>query len=205
MKAKHLNAYKGNGVTKYIFIQEEMDDACFLQRFPHFANHFAPYKEKLNKRYNYNKKIPYWQFVFPRNQKLFERSDARIFVPCKERISNKDYFRFCYAPANCYPTQDVTAVFRNSHCKESLEYILAFLNNERVFEWLKYNGIVKGAIVEFSEFPIASIPYRPIDWNSAKEVAIHQQITCEVSNYLTDSNKSHIELINSSFNELFNA
>ena len=205
MKAKHLNAYKGNGVTKYIFIQEEMDDACFLQRFPHFANHFAPYKEKLNKRYNYNKKIPYWQFVFPRNQKLFERSDARIFVPCKERISNKDYFRFCYAPANCYPTQDVTAVFRNAHCKESLEYILAFLNNERVFEWLKYNGIVKGAIVEFSECPIASIPYRPIDWNSAKEVAIHQQITCEVSNYLTDSNKSHIELINSSFNELFNA
>lgn len=205
MKAKQLNAYKGEGTTNYIFIQEEMDDAAFTERFPHFAEHFKEFKDKLNLRYNYNRKIPYWQFVFPRNQKLFERAEPRIFVPCKERISNKNHFRFCYAPAGCYPTQDVTAVFRNAHCKESLEYVLAYLNNERVFEWLKYNGIVKGAIVEFSESPIASIPYRPIDWRNAKETDIHQRISQEVRCYLSDSDESHLQVINTSFNELFDA
>lgn len=204
MKAKNLCPYKNKGVTKYIFLQEDIDEESFATKYPHFAAHFKPFRDKLNKRYNYNRHIPYWEFVFPRNQKLFERKEARIFVPCKERISNKDFFRFCYAPSICYPTQDVTAVFRKNICKESLEYILAYLNNKRVFNWLGLNGIVKGAIVEFSETPIASIPYRPINWSDNKEVLIHLNITNEVKSYLDDSDNCHIKKINNLFNELFN-
>ena len=33
-----------------------------------------------------------------------------------------------------------------------------------------YNGIVKGNIVEFSEKPISSIPFRVIDWSNENEV-----------------------------------
>ena len=160
--------------------------------------------EKLSSRYSYNRSIPYWEFVFPRNQKLFERKEDRIFIPCKERISNKDYFRFCYAPKGVYPTQDVTAIFKKAKTKESIEYILAYLNNARVFEWLGLNGIVKGAIVEFSEAPIASIPFRPINWNSEDEVKIHNKITDEVKKYIATSSSSNLDNINNLFNILFN-
>jgi len=203
-KAKDLNAYINESVTKYIFIQEDLNEDAFNLKYPHFVEHFKPYREKLSGRYSYNRVIPYWEFVFPRNQKLFERKEPRIFIPCKERISNKDYFRFCYAPSGYYPTQDVTAIFRKGKCKETIEYILAYLNNERVFSWLSLNGIVKGAIVEFSETPIASIPFRPINWENEEEVTLHNQITEEVKYYLKDKSVKHIDNINKIFNTLFN-
>lgn len=203
MKAKNLTPYKNNGITHYIFIQENINERDFEGKYPNFARHFKHHLEKLSKRYSYNREIPYWEFVFPRNQKLFERKEPRIFVPCKERISSKKYFRFCYASKDCYPTQDVTAIFKKESTKESLEYILAYLNNNRVFDWLKLNGIVKGAIVEFSEKPLASIPFRPINWKSQKEIEIHDKITQEVHYYLKDSLSLHLENINNNFNELF--
>ena len=203
LKAKDLMSYKNISKTHYIFIQENISELEFANKYPHFARHFSPYKEKLSKRYAYNRDIPFWEFVFPRNQKLFERNVPRIFVPCKERISNKEHFRFCYASSEYFPTQDVTAIFKKQHCRESIEYILAYLNNERVFNWLKLNGIVKGAIVEFSETPIASIPFRPIDWSNTKEVNIHDLITKEVKQYIQDTIPSHITTINNYFNILF--
>lgn len=204
LKAKDLNPYINTGETKYIFIQEPINNERFERKYPHLAEHFKPNIKRLNARYNYNKTIPYWEFVFPRNQKLFERNEPRIFVPCKERISNKDYFRFCYAPANYYPTQDVTAIFRKKTCKESLEYILAYLNNERVFHWLTLNGILKGAIVEFSEAPIASIPFHPVNWHDEKEVKLHEQITEDVRIYLKDGSPKRLKNINNLFNVIFN-
>lgn len=204
LKAKDLGAYKNISCTKYIFIQENISKEDFEKKYPHFASHFSPYMEKLEGRYSYNRDIPYWEFVFPRNQKLFERNEPRIFIPCKERISNKNYFRFCYAPKGVYPTQDVTAIFKKSTCNESIEYLLGYLNNKRVFEWLVFNGIVKGSIVEFSEAPIASIPYRPINWNNVDEIKIHDEITREVKLYLEDDSSMHIDNINNLFNKLFN-
>lgn len=203
IKAKDLLPYINKSFTKYIFLQTKLSIEEFEIKYPHFVEHFKPYIEKLAARYSYNRTIPYWEFVFPRNQKLFERKEAKIFVPCKERISNKNNFRFCYAPEGCYPTQDVTAILKKQKTKESLEYILAYINNERVFDWLCFNGIVKGAIVEFSEAPIASIPFRPINWNSKEEVNIHNQITDEVKNYLKTSSNIHLININHYFNILF--
>lgn len=204
MKAKNLCPYKNKGISHYIFLQDKISAIDFEKKYPHFAEHFRPYLKKLTERYNYNKQIPYWEFIFPRNKKLFERKEDRIFVPCKERISNKNFFRFCYAPQGFYPTQDVTAILKKPNCRESIEYILAYLNNERVFCWLKLNGIIKGSIIEFSETPIANIPFRPINWNSKKEVEIHSLITEEIKNYITDSSISHINNSNNYLNELFN-
>lgn len=203
MKAKDLQPYKNKSKTTYIFIQENISPDKFKLKYPNFYSHFKPYISKLTSRYSYNRLIPYWEFVFPRNQKLLERNEGRIFIPCKERISNKNYFRFCYAPQGVYSTQDVTAILRKKNTKESLEYILAYLNNHRIFEWLSLNGIVKGDIVEFSEAPIASIPFKAIDWNNPDEVRIHDNITEEVKNYLCDEDKKHLENINSYFNCFF--
>ena len=203
MKAKDLQCYRSKSITKYIFIQEDISKDAFQIKYPHFVEHFSPYLEKLANRYNYNRDIPYWEFVFPRNIKMFERKEPRIFIPCKERISKNKYFRFCYAAENCFPTQDVTAILRKSNCKESIEYILAYLNNVRVFDWLVLNGIVKGDIVEFSEKPISSIPFRAINWSSENEVELHNKITSETKEYLLDGLQSHIDIINNSFNKLF--
>ena len=203
-KAKDLCPYKNKSKSQYIFMQEDITKEDFKAKYPHFEEHFRPYMERLSNRYSYGKDIPYWKFVFPRNQKLFERKEDRIFIPCKERISHKHFFRFCYARQGVYPTQDVTAIFKKVRTKESIEYILAYLNNERVFDWLVLNGIVKGAIVEFSEAPIASIPFRPINWNSEVEVRLHDRITNEVRQYLSTSSIRNIENINVLFNIMFN-
>lgn len=204
IKAKDLCQYKSKSSTNYIFIQDDITKEQFEIKYPHFARHFSPYIERLNHRYSYNRTIPYWEFVFPRNQKLFERKESRIFIPCKERITKKKYFRFCYAPEKAYPTQDVTAIFKKAGTKESIEYILAYLNNKRVFEWLLLNGIVKGDIVEFSEAPIASIPFRPINWASEIEVQRHDKITEEVKKHLKTPSDNNIESINNLLNTFFN-
>lgn len=97
----------------------------------------------------------------------------------------------------------MTAIVRKIQCKESIEYILAFLNNRRVFDWLTLNGIVKGNIVEFSETPISKIPFRRINWEVSYEKTLHDDITKEVQAYLLDKDKCHIDTINKLFNALF--
>lgn len=102
-----------------------------------------------------------------------------------------------------YPLQDVTGIVLKPNCKESIEYVLAYLNNERVFNWLRFNGIVKGEIVEFSEAPIASIPYLVIDWNNEEQVLLHDRITNETRLYIQDKDKNRELVINELFNSLF--
>lgn len=134
---------------------------------------------------------------------MFSKSEKRIFVPCKERISNKDYFRFALVESGVFPTQDVTAIFRKSETIESIEYILAYLNQPIIFDWLKCNGIVKGNIVEFSEKPIASIPFKKIDWNNKNEVSLHNSITDLTQQFLTNKNEKLLSKISTLFNQLF--
>ena len=208
VKAKDLKPFFAENITKYIFIDEGLVESDFIETYPNFYKHFQKYKEDLAKRYQYNRKINYWEWVFLRNFNLFKNNQQRIFVPCKERISNrgdgrKNYFRFALVDAGVFPTQDVTAIFKKNNTKESIEYILAYLNNPVIFDWLKCNGIVKGNIVEFSEKPIASIPFKLIDWNNSDEVLLHDTITKLTKQYLVTKASADLDLINHSFNQLF--
>lgn len=204
VKAKDLKPFFAENITKYIFIEEGLVETTFIEEYPNFHSHFKKHKEDLGNRYQYNRKINYWEWVFLRNFNLFNNQDKRIFVPCKERISNKDYFRFALVDKGIFPTQDVTAIFKKPHVKESIEYFLAYLNNPIVFDWLKCNGIVKGNIVEFSEKPISSIPFRVIDWANEKEVALHENITNATKKYLETKKLDELNKINDFFNLLFN-
>ena len=203
VKAKDLRPFFAENITKYIFIKEGLAENDFAAIYPNFHAHFQKYKENLAKRYQYNRKINYWEWVFLRNFNLFSSNEKRIFVPCKERISNKNYFRFALVDAGIFPTQDVTAIFKKQNTKESIAYILAYLNNPIIFDWLKCNGIVKGNIVEFSEKPIASIPFRCIDWSNPNEVLLHDNITNLTKQYLENKQQTDLEAINHSFNQLF--
>jgi adenine-specific DNA-methyltransferase len=204
VKAKDLKPFVIESITKYIYVNEGLEEDKFKEIYPNFYKHFQKYKSDLDNRYQYNRKINYWEWVFLRNFNLFKKEEKRIFVPCKERISNKDYFRFALVNQDVFPTQDVTAIFRKPNTKESIEYILAYLNNPIIFDWLKCNGIIKGNIVEFSEKPIASIPFRVINWDNKNEVELHNFISEQTKIYLISQDKSLLELINQSFNKLFN-
>lgn len=203
LKAKDLGFYKPMSESRYFFIRERITEEEFMSRMPHVYNHMVDYKEGLEKRYNYGKDIRYWEFIFPRNLNLFLRPEKRIFVPCKERVSNKNHFRFVLVSSDFFPLQDVTGILLKPSCRESVEYVTAYLNNSRVFEWLGFKGIVKGDIVEFSEAPIASIPYRPINWQDSAQVELHNRITDSVKKFIETSEESYLQIINHCFNILF--
>jgi len=202
VKAKDLEPFFYKKITNYIYLNNVDDENIIKNEFPNYYNKLLPFKDKLEKRYQYNKQIPYWKWVFLRNFNLFSSNKERIFVPCKERISNKDYFRFAYAGTELFPTQDVTAIFKKENVKESIYYILAFLNHHRVFQWLLHNGIVKGNIVEFSERPIASIPFRKINWSDENEVSIHNKIVELTKKYIENQTENHLKNINQQFDKL---
>jgi len=203
VKAKNLNPFYPDNISSYIYIPDGLKEEEVQEKYPHFYAHFQLFKNELENRYQYNRKINIWEWVFLRNFNLFSRKEKRIFVPCKERISNKNYFRFALIDEGIYPTQDVTALFKKAKTKESLEYIVAYLNSPSVFEWLKCNGIVKGNIVEFSEKPISSIPFRIINWNDSKEIDLHNNITDLSKKYISTKNNAFLKEINNSINQLF--
>lgn len=202
IKARDLSPYFTNKITPYIYIPKGMSAEEVQEKYPHFYRHFFLFKKDLEKRYQYNKEINFWEWVFLRNFKLFSKDEKRIFVPCKERISNKNYFRFSLVDKRIYPTQDVTAIFRKAETRESMEYIVAYLNNPCVFDWLKCNGIVKGNIVEFSEKPISTIPFRPVNWEKPEEVELHDKITKLTLKYIETKENTLLNEINHSLNKL---
>jgi adenine-specific DNA-methyltransferase len=176
VKAKDIQPFICEAEIKYIFIRENIDESEFAEKYPAFYKKLKPLENELLKRYDYNRQVNYWEWAFLRNYNLFSKPVPKIFVPCKERISHKSYFRFALASPEVYPTQDVTAIYPKESTKESIYYLLAWLNSPQVFLWLKYNGIIKGNIVEFSEKPISSIPVRLIDWNEEKEVKWYEEV-----------------------------
>ena len=80
---------------------------------------------------------------------------------------------------------------------------MAYLNSSRVFDWLKYNGIVKGEIVEFSETPLASIPYRCINWDDEHEVRCHDNIVKYTQQYVITKDIQNLYSIEANLNTLF--
>ena len=202
-KAKDLQQYYNITDSYYFFLQDDISECVFREKYPNIYAKLQPYREDLLKRYSYGKNLPIWEFAFPRNESLFRRNQERIFVPCKERISNKQYFRFAIATSAIFPLQDVTAILKKQNCRESIYYILAYLNSSRVFNWLKYNGVVKGEIVEFSETPLASIPYRCINWDDEREVRCHDNIVKYTRQYVNTKDIQNLYSIEANLNTLF--
>jgi adenine-specific DNA-methyltransferase len=176
IKAKHLQRYHPLGASLYFFPKKELNEQSLSRTYPNVYAHLQAHRKELENRYQYGRTIPIWEWVFPRSKHLFERPVPKIFIPCKERVTHKSYFRFALVSPGYFPTQDVTCLVPKPETKESIDYILAFLNSKYVFDWLLHNGIVKGGVVEFSERPLASIPFRRIDFSSRKERELHDRI-----------------------------
>src|SRR5574344_1406435 len=111
-KAKDLDQYVNTSMSYYLFIKQQFSDDSFRALCPNLYSHLLLFSDKLKNRYSYGKDLKIWEFAFPRNEALFRRQEKRIFIPCKERISCKDYFRFAIADKNIFPLQDVTGILK---------------------------------------------------------------------------------------------
>lgn len=176
IKAFSLEQYYFKNTTPYIFVNEVENEEDLKREYPNIYLHLLKFREKLENRYNYDRDIPWWHWVFPRNQKLMENNHEKIFTPCKERIDTKGYARFVYVNGPYYATQDVTVIVKKPYFKEDIKYLLAILNSNVIFTWIKYKGLTRGGVVEFSERPLSRIPIRLIDWGNPLEADIHERI-----------------------------
>ncbi len=199
VKAKDILPYTYQNTSTYLFSSDNSPFETFAKNYPNIGNHLRPHLAELSGRYSYGKDLQPQQFAFPRNQQLFEKNCQKIFVPCKDRITTRKKFRFCLVESGVYALQDVTGIVPKKNLKESIYYLLAFLNSEEVYCWLYHNGIKKGDVVEFSEAPISSIPYRPIDWKNPAEVTLHDSIVSDVKDYLRSGDAAKILSISQAF------
>ena len=176
IKAKQLHQYYFTHVTPYTFVNDIETEEELKRKYSNIYNHLSKYRKMLDKRYNYGRDIPWWHWVFPRNQKLMENNYEKILTPCKERIDKKGYVRFVYVNGRYYATQDVTVIVKKPYFREDTKYLLAILNSNVIFTWIKYKGLARGGVVEFSEKPLSRIPIRLINWDDPTEVDIHYKI-----------------------------
>lgn len=177
-KAKDLRRYRCCGHRRYMDAADVDSEDHLRGRCPHFFGLLEPHRDQLKRRYAYGRDLNYWHWAFPRNRKLFGCGRPRILVPCKERITHKDYFRFALVGPKVFPTQDAAGVMVRAEAdfREGVHYLLGLLNTRQVFQWVKHNGVVKGGLVEFTQNPLGRIPVRRVDWGHPEEVRLHGKI-----------------------------
>lgn len=185
-KGFSLTPYRVTKTIPYIFVPDGMEENQFESTYPAFAGHLAEFRDRLEGRYAYGRDLKYWEWAFLRSYKFFRSTENLIFIPCKERLSNKDFLRFALAPQSAFPTQDVTAIGVKEGVEESPLYLLAMLNYPGLYEWVRYKGLMKGEVAEFSEKPLSAMPVRLIDWTSPSEVGAHDQVVADVRAYLAE-------------------
>ena len=176
VKAFSIRQFYFTKTTPYIFVNDVQSEQELKQEYPNIWDCLIRYRTALEKRYNYRRQIPWWRWVFLRNQKLIETSEEKILTPCKERIDIRGYARFAYAEGKAYATQDVTAIVKKQEFTESTKYLLGVLNSDTILGWLKYKGLQRGGVLEFSEKPLSRIPIRLIDWSNHQDVTLHNKI-----------------------------
>lgn len=177
VKGKDLQRLVSSNFSYYIDIDPNLSEEEVTTRFPSLLRALEPWKENLLKRYVNGTNLQWWQWSFYRSSS-FHRNDAQKgFVPGKERLSHKPYVRFSLAACDAVATQDVTAFAPLPGTRESIAYIVGFLNLPAVSAWVRTFGLMKGGVAEFSEKPLSEIPFRRIDWENPLEVKAHHRIT----------------------------
>ncbi len=179
VKARNIRRYYVTKLQDYYFVKPDIipSEEALKTDYPDLFEQLKPFKDLLKNRYQYNRLIPYWEWVFLRNFKLMRDAEIKISVPCKDRFDKRGHLRFAICGKGVFATQDVTVLVKFNWIRESIQYISAFLNSREVFNWVRNKGLIRGGVVEFSEQPLKVIPFRFINWNSSYETEIHNEIT----------------------------
>jgi len=178
VKAKAIRRFYVEFLTNYFLVKpgDIPSEDILREEYPSLYEQLMPYRNALERRYQYNREIPYWEWVFIRNYNLMKTAEALICVPCKDRFDKRGFVRFALCDQGIFTTQDVTVLVKFDWVKESPEYITAFLNSKEIFNWIINKGLIRGGVAEFSEEPLKNIPFRLINWDSSSERQIHDRI-----------------------------
>jgi adenine-specific DNA-methyltransferase len=177
VKAKDLSRLTSKNITLYIDLPDGLEEETFRKNYPTFFRLLNAHKQELLQRYSYKRDLAYWDWAFKRSESFFAKSIAKGFVPCKERLTNRDNVRFSLIPPGTVATQDVTAFAPKAGIKESIEYIVAYLTLPEVTSWIRSKGLMKGGVAEFSERPLSVIPFRAINFENYQEKKMHDEIS----------------------------
>jgi len=176
VKARCLHRLFHDVPERYIFVNFVEDEDTLAEKYPTIMRHLSPYREVLERRYQYGRRIPWWHWVFLRNFKMIRGSEWKIVTPCKERVNHRGYVRFALAGRGLLVTQDVTAIVPRPFVREDIRYLLAVLSSNQTYDWLVHRGLGRGGVQELSEEPLARIPVRLINWQNEDEVRMHNEI-----------------------------
>ncbi len=196
LKARNLSQYFNTSLTQYIYFPlGKFTENEIKAKFPNIFEKLVPFKDRLLSRYNFMKKdIAWFEWIYPRNKQLMEEHSEKIFVPSKDRVDKRQHVRFVYKEGLYYATQDVTVMAKHPFFKESLKYILALLNSELIFTWIKSKGLKRGGVFEFSERPLSMIPIRLINWDDPEEVDVHGKLVQLVNILMSTKQNSKIKI-----------
>lgn len=184
VKAKNLDKYFPIGYTNYIFLNDKVKTEKELDKLVNIKSKIINFKERLNARYAYGGGIPWWHWIFLRNRQAIENSKIKIVVPSKERYDINNHVRFALIEGKYYISQDVSAIIKKPEIKEDIRYLLAVLNSDLIFLWLRYKGLKRGGVLEFSEKPLSIIPIKRINWENKDEVETYKKIIKITNNVL---------------------
>jgi adenine-specific DNA-methyltransferase len=176
MRASGLRQLVPTAPHRYIYLNHVASEFELARRYPTLYARLRPHRPDLEARYQYGRAIPWWHWVFPRNEKALRAAGDKIVVPCKERFDGRGHVRFAIVPAGTLIVQDTTAIIPKPGTREDVRYLAAWLTSAAMFGWLKAKGRLRGGVLEFSEAPLAAMPVRLIDWNDPDERAGHDRI-----------------------------
>lgn len=176
VKARDLSVGVPHRVSRYIDVPLGLDEHEFRTQFPYFYDRLNAFRDELLARYSYGRDLPFWEWAFRRSEAFLTSSKDKGFVPCKERLTNRERVRFAKVGGGVVATQDMTAFVPKEGVRESLDYILGYLLTRPVSDWIRLRGLMKGGVAEFSEKPLSEIPFRSIDWRDRKDVELHDNV-----------------------------
>lgn len=176
-KGRNLSYLYSPKFSYYIDIDPTLTWDTVSARFPTLISHLETFRPELEKRYNYADGAAWWHWSFYRSSSFLRSEAKKGFVPGKERLTHKAHVRFTLCSPGAIATQDVAAFAPHAETRESIEYIVAYLNRSAVSQWVKAFGLMKGGVAEFSEKPLSEIPFKAINWADPEEVQVHEQIT----------------------------
>ena len=203
IKAKNIDYLVSKDFSLYIDINPDLEEQIVKERYSSLLQRLEPWKPKLEQRYSYSEEQKWWHWSFYRSEHLHREQTIKIFVPGKERLTNRKTVRFCIAGDNVIATQDVTAMVPLPETREHIYYIVAYLNQPIVTDWIRVFGLMKGGVAEFSEKPLGSIPFRAIDWNDPHEKKVHDRVVALVKT-LIDSEENRTS-VTQELEEVFNS
>lgn len=160
------------------------DEQILRDKYPTVYDHLLPYKNELQNRYA-DASCPWWNWTYPRNYAIMHASLDKLLLPTLDRVDAREYIRASLVTQPAYLSVDVVFMVKQAWVREDIRYILALLNSDVAFTWLRQKGGQRGGVMTCTENHISRIPIRLIDWKNGDEVNTHNDIVTLVSNCTT--------------------